>query len=94
MKLHIVGMTEVVDGETVYIACNALLDRGSEVTWILDSIAARNNFKIIGVVDLILSTINGSVKPEVFKYEVIFKNEAYPTNPIVLFALGLDTLGS
>ena len=59
-----------------------------------DSVTARNNLKIIGVVDLTLSTINGCVKHEVFKYEVTFKNKANPANPIVSFALGLDTLGS
>ena len=31
-QLHIVGMTKVVDGETVYIACNSFLDGGSEIT--------------------------------------------------------------
>ena len=39
-----------------------------------------------------MSTLNSSVKHEVFKYEVIFKNEADPNNPIVSFALGLDTM--
>ena len=49
--------------------------------------------KIIGVVDLILSTVNGSVKHDVFKYHIPFKNEEDPDKPRVSFALGLDNLG-
>ena len=30
-QLHILDKTEVIDGETVYVACNALLNRGSEI---------------------------------------------------------------
>ena len=50
--------------------------------------------KILGVVDLVLSTVSGNIKKEVFKYEIILKNEENPADPIVTFALGLDTLGN
>ena len=42
-QLHIVGLTEEINGKQVFVTCNALLDGASEMTLFLDSIAARNN---------------------------------------------------
>ena len=50
------------DNTEAYVAINALLDGGSEVTLILDSVASECNLKILGVVDLVLSTVSGNIK--------------------------------
>ena len=49
------NQTEVVEGEKVYVACNALLDGRSKITLILDTMATQHKLKILGVVDLLLS---------------------------------------
>ena len=92
-QIHIINLNKDENNEG-YVAINALLDGGSEVTLILDSVASECNLKILGVVDLVLSTVSGNIKKEVFKYEIVLKNEENPADPIVTFTLGLDTLGN
>ena len=43
---------------------------------------------------MLLTTVNGPVKKEVFKYEVVWKNELDDSKPITTLALGMDTLGN
>ena len=66
----------------------------SEILLILDTVAFEHKLKILGVVDLLLSTVNGSVKREVFKYELVLENELDENKPMVTFALCMNTLGS
>ena len=68
--------------EIVYVAFNASLDGGTKIALILDTVATKDNQKILGVVDLLLLTVNGSVKREVFKYELVLKNELDESKPM------------